>query len=180
MNEPASANGAVHQLAVERRSFIIGTLLVWAVIVSTVIILFASMEPQLFQAASTTGHVLTLQQVSDQMARLAPLTMQQQLLLDLVVLVGSVALFFLNYRFSFLIRRPRGAFPAPTGAARPGQVTTARWLWWMLLALNSMFYVTFLIPQLILTFLLARWGREEMRRAASRDSGPEDGAQVSS
>jgi hypothetical protein len=179
MNGAPSSNDAVHQLAVERRSYIIGSLLVWAVIVSTVIILFASMEPQLFQTAANTGHVLSLQQVADQMARLAPLTMQQQLLLDLVVLVGSVALFFLNYRFSFLIRRPRGAFPVPSAGARPGQVTTARWLWWMLLALNSMFYVTFLIPQLILTFLLAHWGREEMRRAAA-NAGHDAGTEVSS
>lgn len=156
MNElptgPRPARDDVAQLRQERRSYIIGSLVVWAVIWVTVLILVASMLPELPRQP-------TLQAAIDQLAKASP---SSRLLLDVVVLVGAVALFFLNWRFSMLLRRPRRAF------AQPGAFPPGRWLWWAVLALNSMFYISLIVPQLIVTAVLAHWGSDEiLRRSAA-------------
>ncbi|MGH9519891.1 MAG: hypothetical protein ACRD2D_09580 [Terriglobales bacterium] len=131
----------------ERRSFILGTAVVWVVVLVAVTLLVVSMEPQIFTAPQPQ----TRQQV---MARMKPLTAGQQWEVELVFLAGAVGLFFLNYRFSYLLRRPHFAF-APE---RPG--TTGRWLWWVVLSVNSYFF----FPQIVITPLLARWGTEEIKK----------------
>lgn len=146
----------VEQLRIERRSYIIGTLLVWAVIVVATVVLVIAMKPELFAYAQHE----TMQQALNRINQVAPFTWQQQLLLYVVEMAGAVALFFLNWRFSFLLQRPRSAFVAPTDRPAP----PGRWLWWAVLLLNSMFYASFLIPQLILTWVLAGWGKEEIAR----------------
>lgn len=135
------------QLRVERRSFILGTVVVWLVVLAAVTLLVASMEPQMF----ANPPAKTYQEAE---ARLRPLSPGQQWEVELVFLAGAVALFFLNYRFSYLLRRPHFAF-APE---RSG--TTGRWLWWVVLSVNSYFY----FPQIVLTPLLARWGAEEVKK----------------
>lgn len=157
-------------LRLERRSFIIGTLLVWAIILVTLAILYAQMEPQFFQAAQHQ----TLSQAMSKLNQMHPLDWQQQLALDLVVLVGAVALFFLNWRFSILLQRPHSAFVAPPGSTLPPR----RWLWWTVLAVNSLFYATLVFPQLVVTFLLAAWGSQEIKRR-SQPPGPPPSSQES-
>lgn len=163
---PAPSHAAViAHLRVERRSYIIGTLIVWAVIVATMIILIASMEPTLFAAP----HATTLQQAMQRARALPPLTPQQQFELEIINLVGGVALFFLNWRFSFLLQRPRWAY-----ASRPGgRYPAARWLWWGILALTSLFYLLlYLVPQLVLTAILARWGTQEIQFRQTHPPAP--------
>jgi hypothetical protein len=156
---PRPAHDEVAQLRQERRSYIIGSLVVWAVIWITVLILVASMLPSL----------PVQPKLSDAINELAKASPSSRLLLDLVVLVGAIALFFLNWRFSVLLRRPRGAFGSP-----PGTFSSGRWIWWVVLALNSMFYVSLIVPQLIVTAVLARWGNEEiLRRSAPPPPRPE-------
>jgi hypothetical protein len=155
MNESGSGPNpvlnALDQLRLERRSYIIGSLVVWVVIWVTVLILVASMLPQLPRQS-------TLQAAIEQFAKVSA---SSRLLLDVVVLVGAVALFFLNWRFSALLRRPRGAFSGP------GVFPPRRWMWWAVLALNSMFYISLIIPQLVVTAVLARWGSEEIARRSA-------------
>lgn len=139
-------------LRVERRSFILGTVVVWVVVLVAVLLLVASMEPQLFALPPGTSYRAAE-------THMRPLTPGQQWEVELVFLAGAVALFFLNYRFSYLLRRPHFAF-APE---RPG--TTGRWLWWVVLSVNSYFY----IPQIAITPLLAHWGTQEIEREASSD-----------
>ncbi|HUX67190.1 MAG TPA: hypothetical protein VMV31_06855 [Terriglobales bacterium] len=163
---PVPAPHPLEQLRIERRSYILGTLLVWAVIITTWIILISSMYPQLFTYAKTE----TFSQAMARAQQLAPPAGHQQLLLYVVELVGAVALFFLNWRFSFLLQRPKPAFIAP----RPGgRMPPARWLWLMLLLANSMFYLNLLLPQLILTFVLARWGKQELARRSAAPPPPQ-------
>lgn len=144
-------------LRIERRSYIIGTLVVWAVIVVAMVVVFASMEPQLFAAP----HAQTLQEAMRRAEQVAPLSQQQMLLLEGINLLGAVALFFLNWRFSFVLQRPRWAFVSSTPGVR---LPARRWLWWAILSLVSLFYFRFLVPQLILTAVMAHWGTQEIRR----------------
>jgi hypothetical protein len=160
----------IAQLRIERRSYILGTLLVWGVVLTATMILFANMEPKVFAMPPA-------QTVSAVMARITPLTSEQQFVLQMVNLVGGVALFFLNLRFSLLMLRPRWAY-----ISRDGQVrfSTGRWGWWALLSLNSLFYLSLLLPQLILTGVMAHWGtgeiklRQELMRhpPPPQDAGP--------
>ncbi|HET9783952.1 MAG TPA: hypothetical protein VFP94_03220 [Terriglobales bacterium] len=147
----------VDTLRIERRSYVIGTLVVWAVIVVAMVMVFASMEPQLFAAP----HAQTLQEAMRRAEQIAPLSQQQMLLLEGINLLGAVALFFLNWRFSFVLQRPRWAFVSSTPGVR---FPARRWLWWAILSLVSLFYFRFLVPQLILTAVMAHWGTEEIRR----------------
>ncbi|MGH9486792.1 MAG: hypothetical protein ACRD04_04295 [Terriglobales bacterium] len=153
---PQPRPGSVEHLRVERRSYVIGTLVVWAVIVAAMLVLFASMEPQVF----SQPHATTLQEAFKRANDLKPLTPQQQLLLEIINLVGAVALFFLNWRFSFLIGRPRWAFVSSNPSVR---FPPSRWIWWCILALVSLFYFFYLVPQLILTWVLAHLGTVEIR-----------------
>ncbi|MGH9476937.1 MAG: hypothetical protein ACRD1C_11485 [Terriglobales bacterium] len=190
---PARQDPIAH-LRLERRSYIIGTLIVWGVIVATIIILIASMEPKMFAAPRATTFQVAMQRARE----LPPLTAQQQLLLEIINVVGGVALFFLNWRFSLLLRRPRWAFAKPGGArplfaapwrrsARPPASVAApdtarpaptaggrlpnelamppvRWLWWSILFFVSLFYIVlYLLPQLILTVVLAHLATVEIR-----------------
>lgn len=134
------------QLRIERRSFIAGTIVVWVVVVVAVMLLLASMEPQVFNPPAKT--------YQETVSRMKPLTPQQQWEIELVFLAGAVALFFLNYRFSYLLRRPHFAFGSP--------MATGRWLWWVVLSVNSYFF----LPQVVLTPLLAHWGSQEIAIAA--------------
>ncbi|HEY8055014.1 MAG TPA: hypothetical protein VIE13_03785 [Terriglobales bacterium] len=153
-------------LRVERRSYIIGTLVVWAVIVVAMVVVFASMEPQLF----ATPHAQTLQEAMQRAERAAPLTQQQLLLLEGINLLGALALFFLNWRFSFVLQRPRWAFVS----SKPGvRFPAIRWLWWAILSLVSLFYFRFLVPQLILTAWMAHWGTQEIRLRSRRNTHDE-------
>lgn len=164
------SDSPAQQLRIERRSFIIGTVVVWWVIVVTAMLLFVNMEPQVFAAPRAT----TYQAAMARLQKAPPLTTEQQLVLELIFLVGAVALFFLNWRFSYLMRRPRGAFGAP------GTFSAGRWLWWIALSLNSYFF----FPQVVVTPVLAVWGSQEIARLAalpppsSGDSpeGPTDGS----
>ncbi|MGH9418264.1 MAG: hypothetical protein ACRD01_16715 [Terriglobales bacterium] len=165
---PAPPLDPIAHLRLERRSFIIGSLLVWAVILTTLAILYAQMEPQMFQMAQHQ----TLSQAMAKLNQLRPLNWQQQLALDLVVLLGAVALFFLNWRFSILLQRPRSAFVPAPGANLPAH----RWLWWAVLAANSLFYATLVFPQLVVTFVLAAWGSQEIKRR-SHPPGPPPSSQ---
>lgn len=148
----------IQHLRIERRSYIVGTLVVWAVIVVTWIVLYAAMEPQLFTHPSSNLH--------DAMARFVQPTGEQLWILTMAWMVGAIALFFLNWRFSVLLQRPRGAFGGP----RPQ--LGVRWLWWAALSLNSMFYVQFLLPQLIVTAILAHWGKQEIERRVRLQEPP--------
>lgn len=157
--------GSLEHLRIERRSYIIGTLVVWAVILATMLIVFASMEPQIF----AQPHAETFSEALKRAGNLTPLTPQQQLLLEIINLVGAVALFFLNWRFSFLIRRPRWAFVSNRADLR---LPPLRWVWWIILALVSMFYFFYLVPQLILTWVLAHLGSVEIRERQSHPPPP--------
>ncbi len=144
----------IAQLRMERRSYILGTLLVWGVVVAATLMLLISMEPKVFSGPPA-------QTVSAAMARMAPLTGEQQLLLQIVNLVGGVALFFLNLRFSLLILRPRWAYLSKDQRVR---FSNGRWGWWAILSVNSLFYLSlFLVPQLVMTAVLAHWGTDEIR-----------------
>ncbi len=150
----APATDPIAQLRSERRSYILGTLLVWGVVVAATLILLISMEPSVFAGAPA-------QTVSEAMARMKPLTGEQQFLLQMVNLVGGIALFFLNLRFSLLILRPRWAYISKDQKVR---FSNGRWGWWAILSLNSLFYLSlFLVPQLVMTGVLAHWGRNEIR-----------------
>lgn len=157
-SQSGSPADPVQALKLERRSYIIGSLLVWAVIFTGILLAYASMFPQLFQ---NNAHE-TVHQAMQRLQQLPAPTYKQELVLEGIYLVGAFALFFLNWRFSFLLRRPRGAFVAHTGKNAP----PLRWLWWIVLSVNSMFY-TMLFPQWIITGLLAHWGTEEIRRLSA-------------
>lgn len=157
--------GPLEHLRIERRSYIIGTLVVWAVILAAMLIMFASMEPQIFAPPRAETFSAALKRASN----LTPLTPQQQLLLEIINLVGAVALFILNWRFSFLLRRPRWAFVSKRADLR---LPPLRWLWWVILALVSMFYFFYLVPQLILTWVLAHLGTLEIRERQSNPPPP--------
>ena len=163
---PNPAQNPLEQLRIERRSYIFGTLLVWAVIVTTWVILIVSMYPQLFAYAKNE----TFQQAMTRAQQLAPPDWHQQLLLYVIELVGAVALFFLNWRFSFVLQRPQKAFIAPPPGVR---MPTARWLWLLVLLFNSMFYLTLLLPQLILTYVMAGWGKQEIVRRSAAPPPPQ-------
>lgn len=152
-------------LRIERRSYIIGTLAVWAVILVAMILVFANMEPQLF----APPHAQTMQEALARARQIAPLTPAQQLLLEGINLLGAVALFFLNWRFSFVLQRPRWAFVSKTPGVR---FPAARWLWWAILSLVSMFYFFYLVPQLILTAVMAHWGTQEIQRCQRLPPAP--------
>lgn len=157
----------IEQLRIERRSYILGTLLVWAVILVAWIILVASMYPQLFDFSK---HV-TFSQAVTRAQQVPPPTWEQQLLLYVIQLAGGIALFFLNWRFSFLMQRPEKAFRIPPPGVR---MPSARWLWLLVLLFNSMFFLTLVVPQLILTAVMARWGKQEIsRRAAAPHPAPQ-------
>ncbi|MGH9481540.1 MAG: hypothetical protein ACRD1L_05560 [Terriglobales bacterium] len=157
MNPPPrpATEAEIEQLRIERRSYIVGTLVVWGVILVSMVVLIATMKPELFANAQNE----TLRQALARVGGLSPLTVQQQLLIYMVELAGAVALFFLNWRFSVLLQRPHSAFNS-----EPGTEPYRRWLWWVALLFNSMFYVSLLIPQLVITYLLASWGKEEIAR----------------
>jgi hypothetical protein len=153
----------IAHLRLERRSYILGTLLVWGVVLAASVVLFINMEPKVFAGPPAMT-------VSQAMARITPLTSEQQFLLQLVNLVGGVALFFLNLRFSLLILRPRWAYVSSDGQVK---YASGRWGWWAILALNSLFYLSlFLLPQLILTAVLAHWGSVEIQLRQERMRHP--------
>ncbi|MGH9467292.1 MAG: hypothetical protein ACRD1Y_08045 [Terriglobales bacterium] len=152
----------IEHLRIERRSYILGTIIVWIVILITLAVIYAKMEPGLFSASRT----MTLHQALQREAKLTP---QQQLMRQLIDLLGALALFFLNWRFSFIIQRPRWAFVPKHPDARP---PAERWLWWAVLAFFSLFL--YLLLQPLFTWLMAHLGTLEIRDRQSHPppSGP--------
>lgn len=143
----------LERLRIERRSYIVGTLLVWVVILAAQLTLLALMFPGILHQPST-AHASQAVAAAEK-----AMTQQQRAWLGLVQVVGAVALFILNWRFSLEIRRPRGAFPPPN---EPGRYPAWRWLWWSLLAVNSYFF----LPQVVVTPVMAHWGKQELAERA--------------
>ncbi|MGH9412792.1 MAG: hypothetical protein ACRD0Y_03540 [Terriglobales bacterium] len=156
---------AVELLRNERRSYIIGSLVVWAVILITLLIILANAERQLFSSAATISFHQAMQR-----AQQLKLTPQEQAMREIIDLVGALALFFLNWRFSFLLRRPRWAFVSQRPDAR---FPAARWLWWLVLAVWSLFFYVLLQP--LCTWLLAHLGTVEIRERQSDAPPPPAG-----
>lgn len=135
------------RLVQERRSFIIGTLLVLGVAVGAASALYIILLGSLPATVSEMAQRLTKLEAS--------LTWQQYISVQLIYWAGGAGLFFLNFRFSLLLRRPFKAFQPTRSPARA--------LWWVVLFMNSVFY-TFLFPQLMITWLLAHWGSDAIAR----------------
>ena len=134
------AGATRHFRRLERRRSIIGSLVVFFVVVTTLSVLFLMMHPDYFKSPPTNW--------SDFNARLAqmansPPSTEQQIVTQVVELAGAAGLFFLNLRFSFLIRRPRTAF-----TPGPGQSLNRLW-WWSVLFANSLLYIPVLLANII-------------------------------
>lgn len=150
----------IEHLRSERKSYIVGSLVVLGVCYIVDSILAAMILWPYMMAQPMPGTFS--EQMQRMMSVMPKLTEKPHYELVVVQLVGAVALFFLNWRFSLLIRRPRATF-AQLGFSWP------RLGWWLVLFLVSMYFMQ-LIPELILIGILAHWGRQEIDRLQSQPS----------
>lgn len=144
------------RLRQERRSYIAGSLLVLAVVMITL--------PALFFLLLRGATPLTVANAQKRVAALqANMGWQQYLSEQLIFWAGGAGLFFLNFRFSLLIRRPTAAFTFTRSPVRA--------LWWIALFMNSLVY-TVIVPQLAITALLAHWGRQAIAELEAGGNAP--------
>ncbi len=147
------------RLQSERRGFIIGSIVVLAVVLLTTLILIGPAVRQALNSMQGNKHP-SFSQMDASMAKHEPLSA------DLMFIAGALGLLVLNLRFSRLIRHPRAAYRVPADATSMG----ARLAWLLLLVLNSLFY-TAIIPEVIILALLSHWATLEIRQLRAHPPG---------
>jgi hypothetical protein len=154
----ASVAERTRQLRSERRSFVTGSILVLFVTKMAIATLAAIiLSPAIHRAPEPQTFSAMLERMRQSFAVLA---LHPPITLVAVELVAVLALFVLNYRYSSLIRRPRWAFGPSAGSG-------GRLMWATLLLINSLVYDSFfLLPEIVLVVLLARWGQEGIAATA--------------
>jgi uncharacterized membrane protein len=151
----------VEFLQKERKSFIIGSLLVLGVCFVAVLIMLSLIVGPHLRSAPELHSLADYKRWQKQVTDYLQASPQWGILL--IRYAGALGLFFLSWRFSALIRRPHAVF------AKPG-FSWPRLGWWLLLFLASMMFLQ-LIPELLVIAVLAHWGTDEIRRRSAH-SGP--------
>lgn len=153
MTDPAKLRG-------EWRGFLFGSLIVLTVSVFTIAVLITEAVQGQLAKLGSLQHVTLAQAYA---ATQTVLRANPPVAIDFVWLAGSIGLFILNYRFSHLLGRPRAMAPGagPTGA---------RYVWLAVNMINSMLFA-YIVPELVMLAVFARWVRHAMREAA----GPRPG-----
>jgi len=144
----------VEFLQKERKSFIVGSLIVLGVSFFAVLVLLTMIVGPHLRTPPELHSLADYQRWQQQV--LGYLQAGPQWGLLLIRYAGALGLFFLSWRFSALLRRPRKVFLQP-GFSLP------RMGWWLVLFLASMMFLQ-LIPELLVIGVLAHWGTEEIRR----------------